>query len=205
MNASEARSKTNSQGGQIASKKRLYVKYMASLKCKKNVKSVFNKKDLTPVISDNVIELYEDVTQAQMDDIKENIKKEGMEVVDETDSIIVDKAIALIKELIHESDQLPHISYEEIVNKDIILGNEHILRIFSEIQGISILQYIIYQKIEKVKELLLYSDLSIQDIASKLNYKNEYYLIAQLKKFTGLSPDYFREIKKKRELLTNGK
>lgn len=205
MNTPKARSKTNGQRELRTAKKRLYIKYMVSERCREKVRSVIAEVGLKPFMSDNVIDFYEDVSQLQIDDISEKIGKEGMLVLNEADSLIVDKAITLIKELIHESDQLPHITYKEIVNKNILLGNEHILEIFSEIQGVSIMHYIVYQKIEKVKEMLLYTDLSIPDIAYKFNYKNKDFLIAQLKKYTGLSPDYFRKIKRKRELLTNGK
>jgi YesN/AraC family two-component response regulator len=74
-----------------------------------------------------------------------------------------------------------------------------VLQIFSDVQGISILHFIILQKIERIKEMLLYEDFTLSEIAQKLHYKNEQYMIAQFKKFTGLYPQYFIELKAQRE------
>ena len=169
------------------------------MRCKINAKSVLNKYGVKFFITDGVIAFHDDLTQDQLNDIKSNLKNMGMHILNEPDSLVIDKVITSINEVIHDSDQLPNIMFDDIINKKIVLGSDHILKIFSEIKGVTILQYIVIQKIEKVKELLLYSDLSLSEIAKKLNYKNENYLVAQLKKVTGLTPDYFREIKRKRD------
>jgi len=169
------------------------------MRCKINAKSVLNKHDVKFFISDGVIELHDNITEDQLHDIKSNLKNLGMQILNEPDSLVIDRIITSINEVIHDSYQLPNIMFDDIINKKIVLGSDHILKIFSEIKGVSILQYIIIQKIEKVKELLLYSDLSLSEIAKQLNYKNENYLVAQLKKVTGLTPDYFREIKRIRD------
>ncbi|MBP3193210.1 helix-turn-helix domain-containing protein [Natronogracilivirga saccharolytica] len=191
--------KANTQREATKAKKKLYVKYMLSLRCEKNAKSELINLGLRHIISDNAIILLGNVTEDQLDALKENLKMAGLELLDEPDSMLIDRIITSIHEIVHDSDQLPNITYEEIINKKIVLGSEHILKIFSEVKGLSILHYIVLQKIEKVKELLLYSDLSLPEIAGRLHYKNKHSLTAQLRKFTGLTPDYFRKIKRKRE------
>lgn len=190
--------KTNVQRELKTARKKYYVKFMVSLRCERIVRSELEKLEIRHKVSDNAIELNGDVTQVRLDALKKNLKKSGMVLLDEGDSMLIDRIITSVDEVIHTSDRLPDISYDEIINKRIVLGTEFVLKIFSEVKGISILHYIVLQKIERVKELLLYSDLSLPEIASLLRYKNEDLLTAQFKKFSGLTPEYFLEIKKKR-------
>ena len=190
--------KTNEQRELKTARKKRYVKFMVSLRCERIVRSELEKLGVRHKISDNAIEISGDVTQGRLDTLKKNLKKSGMVLLDEGDSMLIDRIITSVDEVIHTSDRLPNISYDEIINKRIVLGTEFVLKIFSEVKGISILHYIILQKNERVKELLLYSELSLPEIASLLRYKNEDLLTAQFKKFSGLTPEYFLEIKKKR-------
>lgn len=191
--------KTNVQRELMTARKKLYVKFMVSLRCDKIVISELEKLGIRHTVSDNAIEFYEDVTQVRLDALKKKLRKSGMVLLDEGDSMLIDRIITLVDEVIHTSDKLPNISYDEIINKRLVLGSEFVLKIFAEVKGISILHYIVLQKIERVKDFLLYSDLTLPEIANSLRYKNEYFLIAQFKKFTGLTPDYFLEIKRNRK------
>lgn len=198
--------KTNEQRELKTARKKRYVKFMVSLRCERIVKSELMKLGIRHTVSDNAIEFNENIAQARLDALKKNLLKSGMILLDEGDSMLIDRIITTIDEMIHTTERLPDISYDEIINKKIALGTDFVLRIFSEVKGISILHYIILQKIERVKELLLYSDLTLPEIASLLRYKNEDLLIAQFKKFTGLTPDYFLDIKRKRNKnLVSGK
>ncbi len=190
--------KTNVQHELKKARKKLYAKYMVSLRCEGIAKSELKKLGISHKVSDHAIEFYEDVAQVRLDALKKNLKKTGIELLDEGDSMLIDRIITSVNDVIHTSERLPNISYDEIINKEIALGSDYVLKIFSEVKGISILHYIVMQKIEKVKELLLYSDLTLPEIANSLRYKNKNLLIAQFKKFTGLSPYFFLEIKRKR-------
>ena len=181
-----------------------YVKYMVSLRCKTILKEELGKTDLTYYISPHgAIEFHDEDTQAQLDKLNRNLLKSVLEQLDENDSMLIDRIINTVIEVIHYSDQLPNLSFKEIIGKSLGSGNESILEIFSDVKGVSIMQFIIIQKIERVKELLLYEDLSLAGIAEKLRYKNKHYLIAQFKKFTGLPPTYFMDIKKDRRSILN--
>lgn len=140
------------------------------------------------------IEFFEGTTKAQIEELNRNLKKSGLELLAPSESMLVDRIINTVIEVIHYSDELPDLSFEDIIGKSLGMGRESILKIFSDVKGISIMQFIILQKIERVKELLLYEDLSLAEISEKLRYKNEHYLIAQFKKYTGLSPSYFRQL-----------
>jgi YesN/AraC family two-component response regulator len=190
--------KTNAQYELKEARKKLYAKYMVSLRCERIAKSELEKLGISHKVSDHAIEFYEDVAQVRLDALKKNLKRTGIELLDEDDSMLIDRIITTVNEVIHTSEKLPNISYDEIINKEIALGSDYVLKIFSEVMGVSILHYIVMQKIEKVKELLLYSDFTLPEIANSLRYKDENLLIAQFKKFTGLSPHFFLDIKRKR-------
>ncbi len=176
-----------------------YVKYMVSLRCKMILKDELGKASLKYSISPHgAINFFEEPTQAQLEKLNKNLQKSGLELLGENDSMLIDRIINTVVEVIHHSDQLPNLSFEDIIGNRLDSGSESILKIFSDVKGISIMQFIILQKIERVKELLLYDDLSLAEIAEKLRYKNEHYLIAQFKKFTGLSPSYFKKLREER-------
>lgn len=176
-----------------------YVKYVVSLRCKMILKEELQKSGLKYRISPHgAIEFLEESTQTQLEELNNNLLKSGLELLDENDSSLIDRIINTVIEVIHYSDELPNLSFEDIIGKSLGSESESVLKIFSDVKGVSIIQFVILQKIERVKELLLYDDLSLAEISEKLRYKNESYLIAQFKKYTGLSPAYFKKLKDER-------
>jgi AraC-like DNA-binding protein len=192
-------SKLNGKSNLKIATKKLYVKYMVSLRCKEIVKEELNKLGLKFTIStEGAIEFFDEIRQEQLDELDKNLKRTGLVLLSENNSILVDRIINTIIELIHYSDELPKLNFKEIINENIVSGNESILKIFSDVMGMSVIKFIINQKIERTKELLLYDDLPLSVISEKLNYKNEEFLIAQFKKVSGHSPAYFKQIRKAR-------
>lgn len=176
-----------------------YVKYMVSLRCKLLLKEELQKSELKYRISPHgAIEILEEVPPSELVELNKELQKVGLELLDETDSSLIDRIINTVIEVIHYSDELPNLSFEDIIGKSLGSESESVLKIFSDVRGVSIIQFIILQKIERVKELLLYDDLSMAEISEKLRYKNESFLIAQFKKYTGLSPAYFKKLKDER-------
>lgn len=172
---------------------------MVSLRCQMNVKAELDKLGLEYTISpQGAIEFTEECTQNQLQELNMNLLRSGMELLDEYESKLIDRIVHTVIEVIHYSDELPKLSYEDIIGEQIVSDNKSILEIFSDVKGISIMQFIVAQKIERVKELLLYEDFPLSEIAEKLRYRNQHYLIAQFKKHTGLSPAYYRKLKKER-------
>lgn len=176
-----------------------YVKYVVSLRCKMILKEELQKSGLKYRISPHgAVEILEEVMPHELIELNNKLQKLGLELLDETDSLLIDRIINTVIEVIHYSDDLPNLSYEDIIGNSLGSENESILKIFSDVKGISIMHFIVLQKIERIKELLLYDDLSVAEISKKLRYKNESYLIAQFKKFTGLSPTFFKKMKDER-------
>ncbi len=182
----------------LASKK-LYVKYMVSLRCKMIVKAEIENLGLiyrtTP---HGALKFPNKLTAEQHDLLKNSLLKSGMVLLSESESMLIDKIINTIIEVVHCSDELPKLNFTDLIDKHTISGDESLLKIFSDVKGVSVLQFIINQKIERTKELLLYDEMPLSEIADILNYKNKDYLLAQFKKVTGLTPIYFKRLKKER-------
>lgn len=185
--------------------KKLYVKYMVSLRCKLIVKEELKKLNIKYSISvHGAIVFLEVITEYRLNELNQNLQKSGMVLLDEHNSLLIDKIINTIIEVIHYSEELPKVNFADVISDKFGSDNESILKIFSDVKGMSVMQFIIIQKVERIKELLLYEDLTLQEIAEKLYYKNEDLLIAQFKKYTGLTPAYFKKLKKERQHLSEG-
>lgn len=101
--------------------------------------------------------------------------------------------------MIHYSDELPNVNYSEFISKKLNLDYTYLSNLFSEVKGITIQQYIIINKIERVKELLLYDELNLTEISYKLHYSSVAHLSNQFKKITGVSPSFYKQLKRKRQ------
>jgi len=179
---------------------KLYIKFMVSLRCKMIVKEELQKLGLKYVVIDlGVVEVMEDITPEQHDLLKANLLKSGLELLDDKRSILIEKVKNVITELIHYSDELPRVNYSDYISEKLDYDYTYLSNIFSEVKGTTIQQFIIINKIERVKELLLYDELNLTEIAYKLHYSSVAHLSNQFKKITGLSPSFFKQLKQKRK------
>ena len=172
---------------------------MVSLRCKMMVKDELNKLGLHFVFVDlGMVEILEDISRKQHDQLKNNLLKSGLELLDDKRSILIEKIKNVIVEMIHYTDDLPRVTYSEYISKKLNYDYTYMANIFSEVKGMTIQQFIILHKIEKAKELLLYDELNITEISYKLHYSSVAHLSAQFKRITGLTPSFFKALKKKR-------
>ncbi|MFC4231294.1 helix-turn-helix domain-containing protein [Parasediminibacterium paludis] len=111
---------------------------------------------------------------------------------------MIEKVKNVIVEMIHFSNELPAINYSHYISEKVDYDYNYLSNLFTEVKGITIQQFIITNKIERVKELLLYDQLTLTEIAFQLNYSSVAHLSTQFKKITGLSPSYYKQMKKKR-------
>lgn len=178
----------------------LYIKYMVSLRCKLMVKEELKTLGLHYVSVDlGMVEIMEEMTQEQHDLLKKNLLKSGLELLDDKRSILIEKIKNVIIEMIHYSDELPTDNYSEYISKKLDYDYTYLSNIFSEVKGITIQQFIINHKIERVKELLLYDELNLTEISYRLHYSSVAHLSNQFKKVTGLSPSFYKQLKQKRQ------
>jgi len=178
---------------------KLHVKYMVCLRDKQALRAILNEQGLNYGISvHEAIEFPDGITKGQYNELKMALSKSGLILLDEKESMLIGRIIHTIIEVIHYSDTLPKVSFRDLISKHAISGGESILKIFSDVKGMSVLQFIVIQKIERAKELLLYGNMPLSKIAELLNYKNQDLLSAQFKKVTGLTPSDFKRIKRER-------
>jgi len=164
------------------------------------VKEELKKLGLKYVVLDlGMAEVMEDITQEQRELLKINLLRSGLELLDDKRSILVEKIKNVITELIHYSDEAPVINYSDFISEKLNYDYTYLANIFSEVKGITIQQYIIINKIERVKELLLYDELNLTEISYKLHYSSVAHLSNQFKKITGLSPSFYKQLKQKRK------
>jgi len=173
---------------------------MVSLRCKMMVQEELKKLGLHYVIVDlGMVEILEDISQYQREELKKNLLKSGLELLDDKKSILIEKIKAVITEIIHYSDELQQENFSDIISKKLGYNYTYLANTFSEVKGITIQQFIIIHKIERVKELLLYEELNLTEISYKLNYSSVAHLSNQFKKVTGLSPSFYKQLKQKRK------
>lgn len=174
---------------------------MVSLRCKMVVKAELAKLGLHYAIIDlGMVELLEQITLAQKEELKKNLLLSGLELLEDKKSILIERIKSLIIEMIHYADELPEVNYSEYISQKLDHDYTYLANIFSEVKGITIQQFIIIHKIEKVKELLLYDELNLTEISYKLKYSSVAHLSSQFKKLTGLSPSFFKKLKQKRNI-----
>lgn len=172
---------------------------MVSLRCKLMVKEELNRLGLHSIAIDlGVVEILENISDEQRSKLRENLLKSGLELLDDNKSILIERIKNVITEMIHYSDELPTQNYSVYISEKLNYDYTYLSNIFSEVKGITIQQFIILNKIERVKELLLYDELNLTEISYKLHYSSVAHLSNQFKKITGLTPSYFKKVKKAR-------
>jgi AraC-like DNA-binding protein len=173
---------------------------MVSQRCKLKVKEELDKLGLEYLSIDlGTVELLNDLTLEQHDRLKESLLGSGLELLEDKKNILAERVKNVIIEMIHELEELPTVNYSYYISEKIGYDYTYLSNIFTELMGITIQQYIINNKIERVKELLLYDELNLTEISYRLHYSSVAHLSNQFKKITGISPSYFKRLKLKRK------
>lgn len=172
---------------------------MVSIRCKMVVKSALDKLGLHYGAVDlGEVEIKDPMTAEQYDKLKTVLLQSGLELMYDKNALLIERIKNLVVEMIHYTDELPRIKKSQYISEKLEHNYTDLANHFSEATGTTIEHFIIIHKIERVKELLLYSNLSLTDIAYKLNYSSVAHLSNQFKKITGLTPSFFKELKQKR-------
>lgn len=178
---------------------RLYIKYMVSLRCKMVVHQELERLGIKNAIVDlGTVELLDDISLELRQILKENLLKTGLEVLDDKKSILIEKIKNVVIEMIHYSEELPKENFSDYVSEKLGYDYTYLANTFSEVKGMTLQHFIIINKVEKVKELLLYDELNLTEISYKLNYSSVAHLSNQFKKITGLSPSFYKQLKQRR-------
>ena len=176
----------------------LYIKNMVCGRCKMVVKSEFEKLGLqTIAVELGEVELEEEISDKQKEVLLENLQILGFDLIDDKKTKTVEKIKNLIVDLVHHKNNDLKINLSDYLAENLNQDYNSLSNLFSEIENTTIEKYFISQKIEKVKELLIYNELSLSEIADILNYSNVAHLSNQFKKITGYTPTSFKQSKDK--------
>ena len=171
---------------------------MVSIRCKRMVKQELIKLGLEfRGVKLGTVEMLQPVTLTQKEKLKKNLLRFGLELLDDKKSILIEKIKHVVTEMIYHAEELPMVNDSDYLAEKLNYDYTYLANIFSKEHGISIQQFIIINKIERVKELLLYNELNLTQIATELNYSSVAHLSNQFKKITGLSPSSYKMLKQK--------
>lgn len=149
-------------------------------------------------------EIRENISKDQLNILSISLKKDGLELMDDKKSILVERIKTIIIELVHYTDDQIKVNLSDYLSEKLSYNYTYLANLFSEVKGTTIENFYLAHKIEKVKELLVYDELNLTEIAFKLHYSSVAHLSNQFKKMTGLTPSYFKSLKnKKRNTLGN--
>jgi AraC-like DNA-binding protein len=172
---------------------------MVSTRCKMAVKEELKKLGLHFILVDlGEIEIMEQISGDALEELRVALRRSGLELMDDKKAMLIEKIKNVITEMIHNSDEALKVNYSDYLSEKLGYDYTYLSNIFSEMKGITIQQFIIVHKIEKVKELLLYDELSLTEISYKMHYSSVAHLSNQFKKVTGLSPSHYMQLKDKK-------
>jgi AraC-like DNA-binding protein len=163
------------------------------------VKAELKKLGLHYIVVDlGEVEIMESLTDKQLSDIRSGLNSCGLELMDDKRAMLIEKIKSAIIEMVHHSDEIIRTNFSDYLSHKLKYDYTYMANLFSEIQGMTIEQFIILHKIERIKELIIYDELNITEIAYKMNYSSVAHLSNQFKKATGLSPSHFKLVKDKK-------
>ncbi|MEP6645887.1 MAG: AraC family transcriptional regulator [Saprospiraceae bacterium] len=182
---------------------KLHVRYDMVTVCKMVLQEKLEEMGITFELTTlGEIELKESITVSRQDEINQALKKYGIELLDDQKNIFVQKIKDTIIELINTDEKLSSAKFSDYLARKLNYSYGHISKLFSDVTFTSIENFIILQKIERAKQLILHEELTLTEVAWKLNYSSVQHLSNQFKKTTGLTPTAFQRIIKLRRLQT---
>jgi len=178
---------------------KIYIKYMVSLRCKMLVKAELqNLGILYKIVDLGIVDTIEDIDDEQVKQLKSNLLKSGLEILDNKKSILVERIKSAIIELVHYNEEQIKVNLSDYLSEKLNYDYTYLANLFSEVKGTTIEQFYLSHKIEKVKELIIYDELNLSEIAYKMHYSSVAHLSNQFKKITGLTPSHFKKLRNKR-------
>jgi YesN/AraC family two-component response regulator len=174
---------------------KLFIKNMVCIRCKIAVQAELEKLGLDCTIVElGAVEIKENLSGRMQESLRIALGKSGLELMDDSKAMLVEKVKNVIIEMIHYSDELPKVKISHYLSEKLHYNYTYISNLFSDLNGITIEHFIIAHKIERVKELLQHNELTLKEIANKMLYSNTSNLSNQFKKVTGFTPSFFKKM-----------
>jgi AraC-like DNA-binding protein len=178
---------------------KLYIKNMVCNRCKSIVKAELDKIGITfDTLELGEVNTTNEISPAQRTMLFNSLKLSGFELIDEHKNELIEKLKKAIVDLEHHSNEDLKTNYTDYISLSVNDNFISLNTLFAEIEGITIEKYIIKHKIDRIKELLVYNDLNLAEIAHKMHYSNVLQLSSQFKRITGLTPTHFRQLRQTR-------
>jgi len=178
---------------------KLFIQHMVSLRCKIMVREELNNLNLAfTSVELGEVDLLKNISEKDRMQLKSKLHTSGLVLMDDKNAILVERIINIIVEMVHHNDELPKVNFSNFLVEKLQQDYYTLSEVFSKTKGITIEQFIILHKIERVKELIIYDELNLTEIAHKMHYSSVAHLSNQFKKTTGLTPSFFKNLKDKR-------
>lgn len=178
-------------------------------RCKLVVKAELEKLGLSPLsVQLGIVQLKQDrIAKVVLEQFNSRLKELGFEIIDDRRSRLIEGIKKIIIEFLYSDEEYPNVKISDLLADKLHCDYSYLSRLFSETEGITIEHYLISQKVERTKELIIYDELTLSDIAYQLGYSSTAHLSSQFKKITGMTPGKFRsqQVKSRKELDKVGK
>lgn len=172
---------------------------MVSARCKTVVKEILKGLGLHFIVVElGEVEVMEKLSTEQQNQLKQLLLDDGLELMDDKRAMLIERIKNTIIEMVHHSEEVIKVNFSDYLSEKLNHDYTYLANLFSEVQGTTIEQFIISHKVERIKELIIYGEHNITEIAWKMNYSSVAHLSNQFKKVTGLSPSHFKQLKDKR-------
>jgi AraC-like DNA-binding protein len=172
---------------------------MVSIRCKMIVAEELRKLGLQFLAVElGEVDVTEEMTATQHEQFRSRLLYYGLELMDDRKAVLIERIKVVIVELVHFSDNPLKVKFSNYLSEKLQHDYTYMANLFSEVQGTTIEQFLICHRVERVKELIMYDELNITEIAWKMNYSSVAHLCTQFKKVTGLTPTHFKQLKSKR-------
>lgn len=177
----------------------MYIKNMVCIRCKIVVKDELTRLGLKYITVElGEADLVENISPEMREKVRAALLKSGLELMDDKKSVLIQRIKNVIIDLVHYSDEPLTINFSVYLSEKLNHDYTYLANLFSEVQGTTIEQFVIAHKIERVKELLVYNELTLTEIAYLMHYSGVAHLSTQFKKVTGLTPTHFKKLRDKR-------
>lgn len=180
---------------------RLFIKNMVCNRCNMMVRSELENFGLHPLTVElGMAEVERELSAEEKTLLNERLENLGFQLIDDKKTRVIESIKTTVMELVRNPHDLPKVTFSDYLSEKFHQDYSALSKLFSEVQGMTIEQYVITQKIERVKELMVYDELSLSEIAHQLNYSSVSHLSKQFKKVTGLTPTHFKQVKENKRI-----
>jgi AraC-like DNA-binding protein len=188
-----------SRSKEVFNSRVIRIKFMVSRSCLKAVRDHLDRMRIKhSTVELGEVELQKPLSPENRILLKEALLQDGFELLDDPRAALIERIAKIIIDMVHNGKEMPNVNFSDYLSTELAYDYTYLATIFSETKGITIERFIIANKIERAKELLMYDELSLTEISHRLSYSSVAHLSTQFKKVTGLTPTYFKAMKEKK-------